>query len=42
LLTADNRAYVHFLAEKIKTIQISELFYDEKADRHIYLVKIVD
>jgi len=42
LLTADNRAYVHFLAEKIKTIQISELFYDEKADRPIYLVKIID
>jgi len=42
LLTADNRAYVHFLAEKIKTVQISELFYDEKADRPIYLVKIMD
>jgi len=42
LLTADNRAYVHFLAEKIKTVQISELFYDEKADRPIYLVKILD
>ena len=42
LLTADNRAYVHFLAEKIKTVQISELFYDEKADRPIYLVMIVD
>ncbi|KEQ56597.1 hypothetical protein AAA799E16_01233 [Marine Group I thaumarchaeote SCGC AAA799-E16] len=42
LLTADNRAYVHFLAEKINTVQISELFYDEKADRPIYLVKIID
>ena len=42
LLTADNRAYVHFLAEKIKTVQISELFYDEKGDRPIYLVKILD
>lgn len=42
LLTADNRAYVHFLAAKIKTVQISELFYDEKADRPIYLVRIVD
>ncbi|MCV0429965.1 hypothetical protein [Nitrosopumilus sp.] len=42
LLTADNRAYTHFLAEKIKTVQISELFYDEKADRPIYLVRIID
>ena len=42
LLTADNRAYTHFLAECIKTVQISELFYDEKADRPIYLVRIID
>jgi menaquinone-dependent protoporphyrinogen IX oxidase len=42
LVTADNTAYVHFLAEKIKTVQISELFYDEKADRPIYIVKIID
>jgi len=42
LITADNRAHVHFLAEKIKTVQISELFYDENADRPIYIVKIMD
>jgi hypothetical protein len=42
LLTADNRAYTHFLAENIQTVQISELFYDEKADRPIYLVRIID
>jgi len=42
LVTADNTAYVHFLTEKIKTVQISELFYDENADRPIYLVKIMD
>ena len=42
LLKADDRAHVHFLAEKIKTVQISELFYDENADRPIYIVKIMD
>ena len=42
LITADNRAYVHFLAAKIKMVQISELFYHEKADRPIYLVKVID
>ncbi len=42
LITTDNRAYVHFLAEKIKTVQISELFYDEKADRPVLIVKIID
>lgn len=42
LITADGTAYIHFLAEKIKTVQISELFYDENADRPIYTVKIID
>ena len=43
LLTADNRAYVHFFSEKkIKTIQISEFVYEHRADRPIYLVKIID
>ena len=43
LLTADNRAYIHFFSEKkIKTVQISEFIYEDKADRPIYLVKIVD
>ena len=42
LITADNKAYVHFLAKKIKTVQISELFYDENADRPIYIVKIIN
>jgi hypothetical protein len=43
LLTADNRAYIHFFSEKkIKTVQLSEFVYEEKADRPIYLVKIVD
>ena len=41
LLTADNRAYTHFLSENINTVQISELFYDDKADRPIYLVEII-
>jgi len=43
LLTADNRAYIHFFSEKeINTVQISEFIYEEKADRPIYLVKIVN
>lgn len=43
LLTADNRAYVHFFSDKrIKHVQISEFIYEYKADRPIYLVKILD
>jgi hypothetical protein len=43
LLTADNTAYVHFFTEKkIKNLQISEFTYEDKADRPIYLVKILD
>jgi len=43
LLTADSTAYVHFFTEKkIKTVQISEFIYEDKADRPIYLVKIID
>ncbi|MCV0372475.1 MAG: hypothetical protein K5793_02860 [Nitrosarchaeum sp.] len=43
LLTADNRAYVHFFTDKrIKNVQISEFVYEHKADRPIYLVKIVN
>ena len=43
LLTADNRAYIHFFTDKrIKNIQISEFVYEHKADRPIYLVKIID
>ncbi len=43
LLTADNRAYLHFFTEKkIKNVQVSEFVYEDKADRPIYLVKIID
>lgn len=43
LLTADNRAYIHFFTDKrIKNVQISEFVYENKADRPIYLVKIVN
>jgi len=43
LLTADNRAYIHFFSEKkIKNVQLSESIYEDNADRPIYLVKIVD
>jgi hypothetical protein len=42
LITKDGKAYIHFLAEKINTVQISELFYDEKGVCPIYTVKIID
>ena len=43
LLTADNRAYIHFFSEKkIRNVQLSEFIYEDKADRPIYLVKIVN
>lgn len=43
LLTADNRAYTHFFSDKrIKNVQISEFVYEHKADRPIYLVKILN
>ena len=43
LLTADNTAYTHFFTEKkIKNVQISEFIYEDKADRPVYLVEIVD
>lgn len=42
LITTDGTAYIHFFTEKIKTVQISELFYDEKADRPVLIVKIID
>ena len=42
LITADGKAYIHFFRENVKTVQISELFYDENADRPIYTVKIID
>lgn len=42
LLTADNRACIHFFRDKrIKNIQLSEFIYEHKADRPIYLVKII-
>ena len=43
LLTSDAKAYIHFFSEKnISTMQISEFVYEDKADRPVYLVKIVD
>jgi len=42
LITKDGTAYIRFLAVKVKTVQISELFYDEKGDCPIYTVKIID
>ena len=41
-LTADNTAYIHFFKIKsIKFVQISEFTYEKKADRPIYLVRIL-
>ena len=42
LITRDGKAYVHFLAENITTVQISELFYDKNGECPIYTVKIID
>ncbi len=43
LLTSDKTAYIHFFREKkINTVQLSEFIYEDKADRPIYLVRIVD
>lgn len=42
LLTADNRAYTHFFIDKqITNVHISEFVYEHKADRPVYLVKII-
>ena len=42
LITKDGTAYIRFLAVKVKTVHISELFYDEKGDCPIYTVNIID
>ena len=43
LLTADNRAYIHFFSDdRIHNVKISEFVYEKKADRPVYLVKILD
>ncbi|RMW38951.1 MAG: hypothetical protein EA446_04115 [Nitrosopumilus sp.] len=42
LITADSKAYTHFLSQEINTVQISELHYEDEADRPIYRVKIID
>lgn len=42
LLTADSTAHTHFFrVSPIKNVQISEFIYENKADRPIYLVKIL-
>ena len=42
LITADSKAYTHFLSQNINTVQISELHYEEESDRPVYVVKIID
>ena len=40
-LTADPKAYTHFFKiKKIKSIEISQFHYDNKAERNIYLMQI--
>lgn len=42
-LTADNTAYTHFFRVKsITSVQISEFTFEKGADRHIYLIRIMD
>ena len=40
-LTADTKAYTHFFKiNKIKSVEISQFHYDNKAERNIYLMQI--
>lgn len=40
-LTADPKAYTHFFKiKKINTVEISPFYYEKKAERYVYLVKI--
>jgi len=40
-LTADAKAYTHFFKiNKIKSVEISQFHYDNKAERNIYLMQI--
>jgi len=40
-ITGDDTAYKHFFKnKKIKSIEISEFYYEKKAERQLYLVKI--
>ncbi len=42
LITGDDTAYKHFFKnKKIKSIEISEFYYEKKAERQLYLVKIL-
>lgn len=41
LLTADNEAYTYYYNVNIKTVEITRYGYDEKAEKYIYLIKII-
>lgn len=40
LLTADTEAYMNFFDIGVKALEIARYDHDEKADKHIYLIKI--
>ncbi len=43
LITGDDTAYKHFFKnKKIKSIEISEFYYEKTAERQLYLVKILE
>ena len=42
LLTADTEAYTHYFEVNIKTVAITRYSYDEKADKRIYLIQIIE
>lgn len=40
-LTADKKAYMEYFKAGIKTVQITHHDHDEKGDKHIYLIEII-
>ena len=42
LLTADIKAYTYYFDIGIKSIQITRYGFDKKADKYVYLIKIVE
>ena len=41
LLTHDRTAYDHYFEAGMKTVQITEYGWDEKADKRVYLIKVI-
>lgn len=42
LLTADTRAYLHYFASGITSVQITKYGEDVKADKHVLLIRIIE